>query len=73
MSSIGDTCVSDATGPSPDGARHVGPTSQSGLGPIFEDRSHRFKAEETFMPDDLVVQRMAVRLGRRPRRQRGRV
>ena len=25
------------------------------------------------MPDDLVVQRMAVRLGRRPRPQRGRV
>ena len=29
MSSIGDTCVPDATGPSSDGARHVGPDEVS--------------------------------------------
>ncbi len=54
---ITDDCVFDATGPAPDGLRHVG-TDAIGQAwrPIFDDTSSHFEAEETFSAGDRVVQ-----------------
>jgi hypothetical protein len=48
----------DATAPAPDGAPHRGHEEiRKAWAPIFEDRSSRFEAEETFEAGDRVVQR----------------
>jgi ketosteroid isomerase-like protein len=53
-----DDCVFDATGPAPDGSRHVGPEAvRQAWKAIFQDRSSRFEAEETFSAGDRVIQR----------------
>jgi ketosteroid isomerase-like protein len=55
---LSDDCVFEATGPAPDGSRHVGPAEvRRAWGPIFADLSSRFEAEETFCAGDRVVQR----------------
>jgi ketosteroid isomerase-like protein len=57
VSLLSDDCVFDATGPAPDGARHVGPSEiRQAWKPIFDDRSSRFEPEETFVSGDRVVQ-----------------
>lgn len=54
---VTDDCVFDATGPAPDGARHVGREAlRDAWRPIFDDRDATFTAEETFAADDRVVQ-----------------
>jgi len=57
LAMVTDDCVFDATGPAPDGTRHVGPSAirQAWL-PIFQDSDSRFDAEQTFAVDDRVVQ-----------------
>lgn len=51
-------CVFEATGPAPDGSRHVGPESiRTAWRPIFDDDTSQFEAEETFPAGDRVVQR----------------
>jgi ketosteroid isomerase-like protein len=51
-------CVFDATGPAPDGVRHVGPAAlRSAWQAIFEDPHSSFEEEETFAAGDRVVQR----------------
>jgi ketosteroid isomerase-like protein len=58
MQFLSDDCILDATGPAPDGSRHVGPAEvRRAWGPIFDDLSSRFEAEETFSAGDRVVQR----------------
>jgi ketosteroid isomerase-like protein len=58
MQFLSDDCVFDATGPAPDGYRHVGRDEvRRAWGPIFQDPSSRFEAEETFSAGDRVVQR----------------
>lgn len=55
---VTDDCVFDATGPAPNGTRHVGrDTIGSAWRPIFGDRASRFEEEETFAAGDRVVQR----------------
>jgi ketosteroid isomerase-like protein len=55
---LSDDCVFDATGPAPDGQRAVGPAAiRLAWQPIFDDRTSRFEAEETFGAGDRVVQR----------------
>jgi ketosteroid isomerase-like protein len=52
-----DDCVFEATGPAPDGVRHVGKDAvRAAWQPIFDDASSRFDPEETFAADDRVVQ-----------------
>jgi ketosteroid isomerase-like protein len=54
---VTDDCVFDATGPAPDGARHVGQDAiRRAWQAIFDDAGSRFEAEETFATDDRVVQ-----------------
>jgi len=54
---ITDDCVFDATGPAPDGTRHVGKVAiREAWTPIFDDLSSRFDAEETFTAGDRVIQ-----------------
>jgi ketosteroid isomerase-like protein len=55
---ISPDCVFDATGPAPDGTRCVGVDAIRAMwGPIFDDKTSRFEAEETFQAGDRVVQR----------------
>jgi ketosteroid isomerase-like protein len=55
---LSDDCVFDATGPAPDGSRHVGPAAiRQAWKAIFDDLSSRFEAEETFDAGDRVIQR----------------
>ncbi len=55
---LSEDCVFDATGPAPDGARHVGPQEiRTAWKGIFDDPSSRFEPEETFAAGDRVVQR----------------
>ena len=55
---VTDDCVFDATGPAPDGVRHVGRDAvRKAWEPIFEDVSSKFEPEETFAAGDRVVQR----------------
>jgi ketosteroid isomerase-like protein len=57
LAMLTDDCVFDATGPAPDGTRHVG---RDAIGeawrPIFDDADSLFEAEETFAAGDRVVQ-----------------
>jgi uncharacterized protein (TIGR02246 family) len=58
LSMLTDDCVFDATGPAPDGMRHVGREAiRDAWQAIFEDTASTFDAEETFAADDRVVQR----------------
>jgi ketosteroid isomerase-like protein len=54
---VSDDCAFDATGPAPDGIRHVGPDQirQAWQG-IFDNAGSKFEAEETFAAGDRVVQ-----------------
>ncbi len=54
---VTEDCVFDATGPAPDGIRHVGPDliRQAWQG-IFDDVTSTFEAEDTFAAGDRVVQ-----------------
>jgi ketosteroid isomerase-like protein len=55
---ITDDCVFEATGPAPDGVRHVGPVAiRKAWQEIFDDTNSVFEAEDTFVADDRVVQR----------------
>jgi ketosteroid isomerase-like protein len=59
---IAEDCVFDATGPGPDGTRHVGPEAiRKAWQAIFDDVSSRFDAEETFGAGDRVIQRWCYR------------
>lgn len=59
---VTDDCVFDATGPAPDGVRHVGPAAiREAWQPIFDDAAAWFEAEETFGAGDRVVQRWCYR------------
>ncbi|MEA2462148.1 MAG: hypothetical protein QOH90_2325 [Actinomycetota bacterium] len=54
---VTDDVVFDATGPAPDGARHVGKDAvRVAWQPIFDDAGATFEAEETFGSGDRVVQ-----------------
>jgi ketosteroid isomerase-like protein len=54
---VTEDCVFDATGPAPDGTRHVGrPAIRQAWEAIFNDVASRFVPEETFAADDRVVQ-----------------
>jgi ketosteroid isomerase-like protein len=54
---ISDDCVFDATGPAPDGTRHVGLDAvRKAWQPIFDDVNSNFEPEETFAAGDRVVQ-----------------
>jgi ketosteroid isomerase-like protein len=58
LAMVTDDCVFDATGPAPDGHRCVGVEAIQALwGPIFDDRTSQFVAEEIFAAGDRVVQR----------------
>lgn len=58
LSMVTDDCVFDATGPAPDGARHVGRDAiRRAWQVIFDDPASRFDAEDTFAAGDRVVQR----------------
>jgi ketosteroid isomerase-like protein len=58
ISMVDDDCVFDATGPPPDGTRHVGREEiRDAWKGIFSDPSTRFEPEETFAAGDRVVQR----------------
>jgi uncharacterized protein (TIGR02246 family) len=55
---VTDDCVFDATGPSPDGTRHVGREEiRLAWKAIFDDHASRFDVEETFTAGDRAVQR----------------
>ena len=55
---ITDDCIFDATGPAPDGIRHVGRDAvRAAWQEIFADASSLFEPEETFACGDRVVQR----------------
>jgi hypothetical protein len=55
---VTDDCVFDATGPAPDGVRHVGRDAvRAAWQAIFADTNARFEAEETFGAGERVVQR----------------
>jgi ketosteroid isomerase-like protein len=57
LAMVTDDCVFDATGPAPDGVRHVGPDAiRKAWQGIFDDTASLFEAEETFAADDRVVQ-----------------
>jgi len=54
---VTDDCVFDATGPAPDGIRHVGRAAiRRAWEEIFSDATSRFEPEETFATNDRVVQ-----------------
>ncbi len=58
LSLVTQDCVFDATGPAPDGVRHVGRSAlRSAWQAIFDDPSSGFEEEETFAAGDRVVQR----------------
>src|SRR5579862_3869700 len=58
LAMITDDCVFEATGPAPDGVRHVGPVAiREAWKAIFDDTNAKFEAEETFPGGDRVVQR----------------
>ena len=55
---VADDCVFDATGPAPDGMRHVGRDAiRDAWSPIFMEASSSFEPEETISADDRVIQR----------------
>lgn len=58
LSFLSADCVFDATGPAPDGARHIGPDEiRQAWKTIFNDPASKFEPEETFASGDRVVQR----------------
>ena len=58
LAMVTDDCVFDATGPAPDGTRHIGPDAiRAAWQPIFDDGDSRFVEEELFAVADRVVQR----------------
>jgi ketosteroid isomerase-like protein len=58
VSFLSDDCVFEATGPAPDGARHVGSTEiRRAWKGIFDDPSSKFEPEETLSSGDRVIQR----------------
>jgi len=58
LAMLTEDCVFDATGPGPDGTRHVGREDiRRAWQPIFDDLDSLFEAEETFAAGDRVVQR----------------
>jgi ketosteroid isomerase-like protein len=58
VSFLSNDCLFEATGPAPDGTRHVGHDDiRQAWKAIFDDRSSKFEAEETFASGDRVVQR----------------
>lgn len=58
ISFLSADCVFDATGPAPDGGRHVGPDKiRQAWKPVFDDPASTFETEETFASGDRVVQR----------------
>jgi ketosteroid isomerase-like protein len=57
-----DDVVFEATGPAPDGTRHVGPMAvRAAWQAIFEDPTSVFEPEETLALGDRVVQRWRYR------------
>jgi ketosteroid isomerase-like protein len=55
---LSSDCLFDATGPAPDGAKHVGTDEiRRAWKEIFDDSTSKFEAEETFSAGDRVVQR----------------
>jgi len=57
MSLVTDDFIFDATGPAPDGVRHVGRAAvRRAWETIFKDKTSQFTPEETFASDDRVVQ-----------------
>src|SRR4029453_2447257 len=55
---VTDDCVFDATGPAPDGTRHVGRAAvDAAWRPIFADPASQFEEEEAVAAGDRVVQR----------------
>jgi ketosteroid isomerase-like protein len=55
---ITDDCVFEATGPAPDGVRHIGPDEiRRAWQPIFDDGSATFETEDSFALGDRVVER----------------
>jgi ketosteroid isomerase-like protein len=58
LSFLAEDCVFDATGPAPDGSRHVGHDDiRRAWKAIFDDSLSEFEPEETFASGDRVVQR----------------
>jgi ketosteroid isomerase-like protein len=58
LSLVTDDCIFDATGPAPDGTRHVGHEEiRQAWKAIFDDPSSSFEVEETFGAGDRVAQR----------------
>lgn len=54
---VTDDCIFDATGPAPDGTRHVGKDAvRAAWQPIFDDDAAAFHEEELFAAADRVVQ-----------------
>jgi ketosteroid isomerase-like protein len=54
---VTEDCVFDATGPAPDGIRHVGPDRiRKAWQGLFDDDASTFEAEDTFAAGDRVVQ-----------------
>jgi ketosteroid isomerase-like protein len=54
---VTDDCIFEATGPAPDGVRHVGRAAiRQAWEAIFSDSSSRFEPEETIAAGDRVVQ-----------------
>ncbi len=57
LACLSDDCVFDATGPAPDGARHVGVDAiRAAWKTIFDDASSKFEPEETFAAGNRIVQ-----------------
>jgi hypothetical protein len=55
---VTDDCVFEATGPAPDGVRHVGLDAvRAAWREIFSDADSQFETEETIVADNRVVQR----------------
>ncbi|MBS1836101.1 MAG: nuclear transport factor 2 family protein [Actinobacteria bacterium] len=64
LAMVTDDCVFDATGPSPDGSRHVGRDAiRAAWQSIFDDSSSVFETEEVFGAGDRVVQRWTYSWG----------
>ena len=58
MALVSDDCIFDATGPAPDGVRHVGSQAvREAWAAIFADPDTTFSVEEVFDAGDRVVQR----------------
>ncbi|HEY7438395.1 MAG TPA: nuclear transport factor 2 family protein [Acidimicrobiia bacterium] len=54
---VTEDCVFDATGPAPDGTRHVGRDAvRAAWKPIFDDTTASFTTEESFVAEDRLVQ-----------------